>query len=88
MSDTPETDAAYFEYDEQCEYWVPAELARKLERERDALKKALLGLVLDFPRPNCGDFHHSKKDRHALHEDCPVLRRFNDKLEKLKKMAQ
>lgn len=66
---------------------VYADFARKLERERNELKKALLGLVLDFPKPNCGDFHHTKKDRHALHEDCPVLRRFNDRMEKLRKMA-
>jgi hypothetical protein len=41
MSDTSETDAASFDYDTQCEYWVDAEFARKLERERDALKKQL-----------------------------------------------
>jgi hypothetical protein len=41
MSETPETDAASFDYDAQCEYWVDAEFARKLERERDALKKQL-----------------------------------------------
>jgi hypothetical protein len=88
MSETPETDEASFDYDARAEYWVDAEFARKLERERDALKKALLSLVLDFPRPTCGDFHHAKKDRHALHEECPVLRRFNDRMEKLRKLAQ
>jgi hypothetical protein len=41
MSDTPETDEALFDYDSQCEYWVDAEFARKLERERNALKKQL-----------------------------------------------
>lgn len=41
MSDTPETDEASFDYDAKCEYWVDAEFARKLERERDALKKQL-----------------------------------------------
>ena len=97
MSDTPETDEASFlkcpecgsrDYGSQREYWVDAEFAARLERERDALKKALLSLVLDFPELNCDDFHHAKKDRHELHEDCPVLRRFNDKLEKFRKMAK
>jgi hypothetical protein len=41
MSDTPETDEAAFDYDARAEYWVDAEFARKLERERDALKKQL-----------------------------------------------
>ena len=41
MSDTPETQAEQFEYDQQCSPVVDAELARKLERERDALKKQL-----------------------------------------------
>jgi len=103
MSDTPETDQEadpiVISSKGCCDIYavkkkvtisknlVDADFARKLERERNALKKALLGLVLDFPKPNCGDFHHAKKDRHALHEACPVLRRFNDRMEKLKKMA-
>jgi len=41
MSDTPETDEESFDYDARAEYWVDAEFARKLERERDALKKQL-----------------------------------------------
>ena len=41
MSETPETDEASFDYDARAEYWVDAEFARKLERERDALKKQL-----------------------------------------------
>jgi hypothetical protein len=32
MSDTPLTDAATFDYDLQCEYWVDADFARRLER--------------------------------------------------------
>ncbi len=39
MSDTPETDEASFDYDAQCEYWVDAEFARKLERERNEYKR-------------------------------------------------
>ena len=38
MTDTPETDEASFDYDAQAEYWVDAEFARKLERERDEYK--------------------------------------------------
>ena len=41
MSDTPETDEASFDYDARAEYWVDAEFAKKLERERDALKERI-----------------------------------------------
>jgi len=41
MSDTPETDEASFEYDDQCSPVVDAEFARKLERERDEARKDL-----------------------------------------------
>jgi hypothetical protein len=39
MSDTPETDEASFDYDARAEYWVDAEFARKLERERNEYKR-------------------------------------------------
>jgi len=39
MSDTPETDEASFDYDARAEYWVDANFARKLERERDEYKR-------------------------------------------------
>lgn len=38
MNDTPETEDAMFDYDAQAEYWVDSEFAKKLERERNALK--------------------------------------------------
>lgn len=41
MSDTPETDEASFEYDEQCSPVVDAEFAARLERERDETRKDL-----------------------------------------------
>ena len=41
MSDTPETDAAAFDYDEQCSPVVDAEFASRLERERDEARKDL-----------------------------------------------
>jgi predicted nucleic acid-binding Zn-ribbon protein len=44
MSDTPETDEASFEYDEQCSPVVDAEFASRLERERDETKKDLQAL--------------------------------------------
>jgi hypothetical protein len=39
MSDTPETDEASFDYNAQAEYWVDAEFAKKLERERDEARR-------------------------------------------------
>jgi predicted nucleic acid-binding Zn-ribbon protein len=44
MSDTPETDEASFEYDEQCSPVVDAEFASRLERERDEARKDLQAL--------------------------------------------
>jgi predicted nucleic acid-binding Zn-ribbon protein len=41
MSDTPETDEASFEYDEQCSPVVDAEFAARLERERDKAREDL-----------------------------------------------
>ncbi len=34
------------------------------------------------PNPKCGDFHHSKKERHCMAERCPPLDRFIEELMK------
>lgn len=39
MRNTPLTDAAAFEYDEQCSPVVDAEFAARLERERDEARR-------------------------------------------------
>jgi predicted nucleic acid-binding Zn-ribbon protein len=44
MSDTPETQAESFEYDQQCSPVVDAEFAARLERERDETRKDLQDL--------------------------------------------
>ena len=44
MSDTPETQAESFEYDQQCSPVVDAEFAARLERERDEARKDLQDL--------------------------------------------
>jgi predicted nucleic acid-binding Zn-ribbon protein len=44
MSDTPETKAQSFEYDQQCSPVVDAEFAAQLERERDEARKDLQAL--------------------------------------------
>jgi predicted nucleic acid-binding Zn-ribbon protein len=44
MSDTPETQAESFEYDQQCSPVVDAEFAARLERERDEARKDLQAL--------------------------------------------
>jgi predicted nucleic acid-binding Zn-ribbon protein len=41
MSDTPETDEECFEYDNQCDPVVDADFARRLERDRDKVRKDL-----------------------------------------------
>jgi phage-related minor tail protein len=43
MSDTPETDAFAIKFKTLCgeKYWVPVDIARKLERERDEARKEL-----------------------------------------------
>lgn len=43
MSDTPETDAFAIKFKTLCgeKYWVPVDIARKLERERDEARELL-----------------------------------------------
>jgi hypothetical protein len=36
----------------------------------------LEAILADLPGYTCDDFHHAKKDRHAIHEQCPVEKRF------------
>jgi len=43
MSDTPETDAFAIKFKTTCgeKYWVPVDIARKLERERDEAREKI-----------------------------------------------
>ena len=69
MSDTPETD--YFENNlgKAAEMSHPAlwAFARKLERERGELKKALM-----LSGKLCHEVHHPKAMQHDYATDCPV----------------
>lgn len=68
MSDTPETDAEVNECKLTPTYnMVWAEFARKLERERDELRKAL-----SLAGKRCDEVHHPKEMQHGYATDCPV----------------
>ena len=62
MSDTPETDEAQFGTGR-----VSIEFARKLERERNELRKAL-----SLAGKRCHEVHHPKSMQHGDLDPCPV----------------
>ena len=127
MSDTPETDEiaegvdqSNFEYSWRDDFeefaWVPAEFARKLERERDEarelvyawesrwkaevefaakvsvkrdeVKDILRKLLEIIPEPECHDFAHTKEERHAFLEKCPVMARYDALIAQAKEAAK
>ncbi len=67
MSDTPETDAAYKNHPWDMHDYIPLEFARKLERERDELRKAL-----SLAGKLCHEVHHPKSMQHGGLDPCPV----------------
>ena len=66
MTDTPETDAAEWGITPN-DMVVRSGLARKLERERDELKKALR-----LAGKLCHEVHHPKAMQHDYATYCPV----------------
>ena len=71
MSDTPESDKAMCRFTSlfanEDAYWVHLAVARKLERERDKLKKALR-----LAGKLCHEVSHPKAMQHDYATDCPV----------------
>lgn len=62
MSDTPETDEAQFGTGR-----VSVEFARRLERQRNELRKAL-----SLAGKLCHEVHHPKSMQHGDLDPCPV----------------
>jgi hypothetical protein len=63
MTDTPETDAILKQFEHLLPNWLASEMAavaRKLERERDELRKAL-----SLAGKLCHEVHHSKSMQHG-----------------------
>ena len=56
MSDTPETDQFQIKFKTICgeKYWVPVDIARKMEKEKNELKELSKELksIIDYLHPN------------------------------------
>lgn len=98
MSDTPETDKAEDRDPIMYDDWawiVPANFARRLERERDEarreikeLKRAAIEVLKAVPVAYCSEMHHGKRDIHSALEPCPVAERFNARIDKLRALLK
>ena len=74
---------------------VAVEFARRLERERDQarmkfkdLKRAAIEVLKIVPVAHCSDMHHGKRDMHSALEPCPVVDRYNAKIDKLRALLK
>lgn len=59
-----------------------------LERERDELLDILRKLLEIIPEPECHDFGHTKEERHAFLEECPVMERYDALIAQAKEAAK
>ena len=87
MSDTPETDARTY-VPSLGASTVPADFARRLERERDEARDILRKLLEIIPEPECHDFGHTKEERHTFFEKCPVMERYDALIAQAKDVAK
>lgn len=53
------------------------EFAAKVSVKRDELLDILRKLLEIIPEPECHDFGHTKEERHAFLEECPVMVRYD-----------
>jgi hypothetical protein len=101
MSDTPETDAIADFYlakafsKDPADRTVPCQFAARLERdlnrairERDEAREILRKLLEIIPEPECHDFGHTKEERHAFLEKCPVMARYDALIAQAKEAAK
>lgn len=81
MSDTPLTDAYYGDRDVfvSTQEDEDRDFARRLERERAELIKALW-----LTSHKCEHVHHAKLDQHEFDQDCPIEKRIETLLAKVK----
>lgn len=64
---------------------VPSEFAL---RERDEAREILRKLLEIIPEPECHDFGHTKEERHAFLEKCPVMARYDALIAQAKEAAK
>jgi hypothetical protein len=59
-----------------------------LQRERDEAREILRKLLEIIPEPECHDFGHTKEERHAFLEKCPVMARYDALIAQAKEAAK
>lgn len=60
----------------------------KIMAERDQLQDILRKLLQIIPEPECHDFGHTKEERHAFLEECPVMARYDALIAQAKEAAK
>ena len=60
----------------------------KVIAERDELQDILRKLLEIIPEPECHDFGHTKEERHAFLEECPVMARYDALIAQAKEAAK
>lgn len=64
------------------------EFAAKVSVKRDELLDILRKLLEIIPEPECHDFGHTKEERHAFLEECPVMARYDALIAQAKEAAK
>lgn len=84
MSETPETDAEAMEKLAIVrKQLVAMKELNEARREINVLKRAAVEVLKIVPAAHCSDMHHGKRDMHSALEPCPVVVRYNAKIDKL-----
>lgn len=64
------------------------EFACRVSIKRDELLDILRKLLEIIPEPECHDFGHTKEERHAFLEECPVMARYDALIAQAKEAAK
>ena len=64
------------------------EFAYRVSIKRDELLDILRKLLEIIPEPECHDFGHTKEERHAFLEECPVMARYDALIAQAKEAAK
>ena len=64
------------------------EFAYRVSIKRDELLDILRKLLEIIPEPECHDFGHTKEERHAFLEKCPVMARYDALIAQAKEAAK
>ena len=57
-------------------------------REREELKRAAMEVLRVVPVAYCSEMYHGKRDMHSALEPCPVVERYNARIDKLRALLK